>query len=187
MLFPITLQANTDHPISMKELPDVAHQFLSMHFPDTKIVSLMQDDDDTYDRDYTVILNNGTEIEFDLYGKWEEVKCHHTTVPDAIIPRQILEFIHENYPQSHVVKINREKEGYEARLESGCELEFDTHLMFRKAKKQVFTGKAVPTTKKSAPELFGCGFFTPNLFDFPIWINILATKNHLFIKFVSLS
>lgn len=134
-MFPFSVEAAEDRPITMKELPQVAHQFLTMHFPDTRIISLMQDDD-TFDRDYSVVLENGAEIEFNRSGKWEEVCCcSGSGVPDPIIPRQILEFVRKNYPSNRIVKITRERNGYEAELESGCELEFDTRLRFRKAER----------------------------------------------------
>ena len=134
LLVPAAL-ATESHPITMNDLPKVAHQFLSMHFAGAEIISMQQDDDDTFDREYRITLDNGVQIEFNRHGQWESVRCCTGAVPDAIVPRQILEFVVEQYPGSHITEIEREKDGYEARLESGCALEFDTRLMFRKARK----------------------------------------------------
>ena len=127
--------ASNDEPISMKELPEVAHQFLSMHFPNLEIVELEREIDGTYDRDYTVKLSDGTEVEFDRSGEWKEVDCEPRAVPTDIVPRQIVEYVVEHHTGSRIVKINHERDGYEVKLSEGMELEFNTRLMFRKAKK----------------------------------------------------
>ena len=127
--------ASNGHPIGMEDLPEVAHQFLSMHFPNLEIVELERDDDGKYDCDYEVKLSDGTEVEFDLKGEWKEVDCKPRAVPTDIVPRQIVEYVAEHHTGSRIVKISRERDGYEAKLADGLELEFNTRLMFRKAKK----------------------------------------------------
>ena len=65
-----------DVAITAQKLPQEAQKFLNTHFVQNKVVSAMHDRDIS-DNDYTVILDDGTKIEFDASGKWESVKNHN--------------------------------------------------------------------------------------------------------------
>ena len=118
-----------DVPITAQKLPAEAQKFLNTHFSKNNIVSAMQDRDFA-DNDYTVILDNGTKIEFGSVGKWESVKCRGGVVPATIIPEKIGEYVSKNYPQSGIVKIERKRYGYEVELANDLDIKFNEQGQF---------------------------------------------------------
>ena len=77
-----------DRPVDKAQLPIVVKGFLTKHFPNVE-VSYAKQDNDLFDRDYTVVLINGDKVEFTSKGEWKEVDCEHNQVPEAIIPAAI--------------------------------------------------------------------------------------------------
>ena len=74
-----------------------------------------------------MVEKDGGKVEFEGNGDWKEVKCKN--VPTAIVPKPIYNFLTKNYMKQGVtiVKIERDKRGYDVKLSSGMELEFDTN------------------------------------------------------------
>ena len=56
-----------DVAISAHKLPGEAQKFLKDYFAQNKVVTAVHDRD-VSDNDYTVVLDNGTKIEFDASG-----------------------------------------------------------------------------------------------------------------------
>ena len=56
-----------DVAISAHKLPGEAQKFLKTHYANNKVVTAVHDKDIT-DNDYTVVLDDGTKIEFDASG-----------------------------------------------------------------------------------------------------------------------
>ncbi|MEG2240419.1 MAG: PepSY-like domain-containing protein [Alistipes sp.] len=124
MIVGVSACTGEDRPIQLKQLPDVARQLLSLHFPDMKIAYLTEDDG-VFSKSYEVGFINGDEIDFAKDGMWTEVNCKHSVVPHAIIPDLIRTYVAENHPTMSILKIERKKRGYEVQLHSGLELTFD--------------------------------------------------------------
>ena len=112
-----------DVAISANRLPGGAQKFLKEHFAQNKIVTALHDREIS-DNDYTVILDNGTKIEFDGTGKWESVKNHNGKIPAGIIPVKIQGYISEHYPSLGIEKIERKRYGYEVELTNDIDLKF---------------------------------------------------------------
>ena len=72
-----------------------------------------------------MIFTNGNKVEFDKKGEWTEIDCKHTVVPTAIIPTTIQKYVTTNYPDTRVLKIERDKKEYEVQLSNRVELKFD--------------------------------------------------------------
>lgn len=113
--------------IEVKELPATAQQFIRKHFAKQKI-AIVTMDKDFFDKDYTVHFNNGCSVEFDKTGKWTEVDCKMSKVPDAIVPMRILKYVRASYPNSKIVKIDYDGKEYEVKLSTDTELTFDKSL-----------------------------------------------------------
>ena len=62
--FAVTPTMAEDVAITAQKLPKEAQKFLNVNYAQNKVVSAVHDRDLT-DNDYTVILDNGTKIEFD--------------------------------------------------------------------------------------------------------------------------
>lgn len=118
-----------DVAITAQRLPQEAQKFLKEHFSQNK-VSVAMHDKDISDNDYTVILDNGTKIEFDSKGKWESVKSRTGKMPAGVVPVSIQGYITEHYPTSGIEKIERKRYGYEVELTNDLDLKFDSHGRF---------------------------------------------------------
>lgn len=117
-------RADDDKPIQVSQMPQPAQQFIKQHFADSKI-ALVKMESDFFYKSYEVIFTNGDKVEFDKKGRWEEVNCKYSSVPVAIIPAAILNYVTTNYPDVKVQKIERDKKEYEVKLSNRTELKFD--------------------------------------------------------------
>ena len=119
-----TVSADNDRPISVSELPEKAQQFIRQHFP-TEKVAFAKMERELFDTTYEVIFTSSSKVEFLKNGDWKEVDCKYSTVPAAIIPQQIAQYVSQYYPDTSVVQIDRDKRDYEVKLTNGLELTFD--------------------------------------------------------------
>ena len=92
---------------------------------DDKPIQVTQMESDFFYKSYEVIFTNGNKVEFGKNGNWEEVNCKYTSVPTAIIPTTIQKYVTTNYPDTRVLKIERDKKEYEVQLSNRVELKFD--------------------------------------------------------------
>lgn len=120
----IISKADNDKPIAINELPQEALTFIKTHFTDTKI-SYAKVESDFFKKDYEVIFVNGQKAEFDSNGAWKEIDCKYSSVPISIIPEAIKKYLTEQYPKQNVIKIERDKKGYEVKLKNKLELKFN--------------------------------------------------------------
>ena len=67
------------------------------------------------------MLTDGTKIEFMAGGEWKSVDCRYGSVPAAIVPKQIKDYLAQNYPQAVVLGIDYERKQYEVRLNNHLE------------------------------------------------------------------
>ncbi len=119
--------ADNDKPISVSQLPSAAQQILTTHFADKK-VALAKTESGLIDRDYDVIFTTGEKIEFDRSGNWKEIDCKQTSVPTALIPTKIANYVNENYADSKILKIEKDDDEYEVKLSVGIEITFNKYF-----------------------------------------------------------
>jgi hypothetical protein len=81
-------------------------------------------DRDITDNDYTVMLDNGTKIEFDGSGKWESVKSRGAALPASVVPAKIVEYVKAHYSPYTIEKIERKRYGYEVELSNDLDMKF---------------------------------------------------------------
>jgi len=117
--------AAKDELIAFSQLPEKAQTFVTTHFSKNDVAASMMETEDVFRKEYTVLLHNGTKIEFDGKGKWEKVKVRSGAVPREITPSFILRHIRENFPDAHVKELERSRNRYEVEISNGLELEFD--------------------------------------------------------------
>lgn len=117
-------KAANDKPIEVKDLPEKATAFINQHFADTK-VSYAKVEEELLDKTYDVVFVNGQKIEFDKKGEWKEVDCKNGVVPTAIVPKEIKSNLEKRFPEQKIVKIERDKRGYEVKLSNKLEVKFD--------------------------------------------------------------
>lgn len=115
-----------ENNISPTELPATAKAFVSTYFPSAKIVSVNKDHDE-----YEVILSDGTTIDFDRNGEWEDVDAAiGKTVPTGYYPAAIDTYVAEHHAGTGINEISRERGGYEVELTDGLDIHFDTNGTF---------------------------------------------------------
>lgn len=126
-----TACADNDKIISQEQLPAAAKEFIAEHFAQNKVVAVKLDRD-LFSKDYEVIFEDRTTIKFDKEGKWIEIECKMSAVPDKAVPVQILEYVAKNYPDALIKQIDRDRKGYDVELSNKIELEFNTKFELRK-------------------------------------------------------
>lgn len=106
-------------------LPPDALTLIKNNFKKTGINHIKIDTDVLGNKDYEVILNDGTELDFNKKGELKEIDCGRKAVPDNLILKPIRDFVKKNYPKSKIVTLEINKSNYEVELNSGQELKFD--------------------------------------------------------------
>lgn len=114
-----------DQVISFNQLPQKGQKFINTYFS-SKQVSAVILDDDYFSKDYEVILTNGTKIEFDGSGNWTEVDGKRNTIhKTGFAPDKIINYLKKSFPNTSIVKIEKNKYSYEVELSNGLDIDFD--------------------------------------------------------------
>ena len=119
-----TACADNDKPIAVTQLPAKAQQFIKSYFPNEK-VALAKVEREFLETRYEVVFTNSSKVEFWKDGEWKEIDCKYSVVPTKLIPTQIAQYVSQNYPDTQIVKIDRDKRDYEVKITNGLELTFD--------------------------------------------------------------
>ena len=110
-------------------LPEAVTAFLNKHFPDATVVGV-ETDPKYGGMEYDIMLNDGTEIDFDRNNQWESVDCHVKAVPVALVPSAIASYVQANYQSTPITKISNKGYGYDIDLANGLELKFNSNGQF---------------------------------------------------------
>lgn len=113
-------KADHDQVITFNQLPAVAQTFLKQHFADKMPLIVTVDWDD-----YTVMYDSGEKVEFDKQGNWKDIDCRSSLVPAALIPAQIKAHVNATFPGTSILKLDRNRRGYEVKLNNGLEVEYN--------------------------------------------------------------
>ena len=119
----VSVQSFSDRAVEKSQLPANVQEFVKKHFPNIE-VSYAKQDNDLFERDYTVVLTNGNKIEFTSKGEWKEVDCEHHQVPEGIIPDAIRKYLNENQKGHRVIEIKKDFRHYDVKLSNKLEMEF---------------------------------------------------------------
>ena len=96
---------------SNNDLPTEANSFMHAHFKETPIIQI---NTTSKKMDYETVLENGTEINYNSMGEWEEINFKWNPIPQSFLselPKKIINFIEENYPDETIHKIERKHFG----------------------------------------------------------------------------
>lgn len=119
-------QAQSQAPAAVPQaLPEAINAFVQQYFAGATIVNV-ETDSEYGGIEYDVILNDGTEIDFDRNNQWDNVNCHTKAVPAALVPQAITNYVKSNYQALPITKIDKDAYGYEIELSNGMDLKFDT-------------------------------------------------------------
>ena len=116
---------------NVNELPTTARNILKTHFKNLSVNHIKIDEGFFGVDDYEVILENGTEIDFDSDGTLKEVDAGINTVPTSLIHKSISAYVSKNYKNAKIVKYEVKRYGYEVELNDGLEIKFDKNGSFK--------------------------------------------------------
>jgi len=118
----ISFNARADHDqvITFDQMPEAAQALLKQYFADKVPLVVTVDWDD-----YTIIYESGEKVEFDKQGNWKELNCRSSVVPMELVPDAIKTHINTTFPGTTILKLDRNRRGYEVKLDNGLEVEYD--------------------------------------------------------------
>ena len=108
----------------MNQLPLPARNFINRHFTKPQVAHIKIDKDLLESAKYEVLLTDGTEIDFDSKGNWEEVSAGKGHAAS---------YLKEHNFTEPVTKVDRDRKGYEVELSTGVSFKFDKKGKFLKA------------------------------------------------------
>ena len=112
------------------KVPASSKAFIDQYFPEMTVVLVEMDDDDDGGKEYSVCLNDGTKIEFDLQGEWKRVGRKKTGVPSTLVPSAIWEYVKTHYPEDVITKLSKKPYGYKIELSNDEDMRFTTQGQF---------------------------------------------------------
>ena len=115
-----TAKADHDQVITFNQLPANAQAMLKQYFANKVPLVVTMDWDD-----YTIVYDSGEKVEFDKQGEWKEIDCRTSFVPTALIPEQIKANVKTSFPGTTILKLERNRRGYEVKLNNGLEIEYN--------------------------------------------------------------
>jgi hypothetical protein len=116
---------DSEEIISETKLPASSQEFIKTHFPGIAITLIMKETDGL-EKDYTVYLANGFDIDFEKNGNWDDIDGHIHPLPQSILdllPAGIAEYVSANFKESKIVEVNKERYGYEIGLSDRLDLD----------------------------------------------------------------
>lgn len=124
--------ARDNYTRDVKVLPKAALNMINNTFK--KKVSLIKIDKSFGSVDeYEVVLENGTEIEFDAKGNWKSVETSlNHSVPVSLLPKEIVLYIAKNFKGQKVVGIKQKRSSIEIELSNDIDIIFDRQGNFLK-------------------------------------------------------
>lgn len=116
-----------DEIISSEKLPATAQEFIIQYFPTAQIASTEKDGND-----YEVLLSEGTRIEFNRKGVWQDVEAPFgKTVPSGFYPEGIDTYVQASFDAGvGVNEISKDNSNYDVELTTGTELRFNSQGVF---------------------------------------------------------
>ncbi|QBQ40597.1 PepSY-like domain-containing protein [Sphingobacterium psychroaquaticum] len=111
--------------IPFSQLPAKAQTFFKAHFSQTDISSVMLFTEYVVKKEYSIYLKDGSKVEFDGNGEWDAVKMKGKSVPNKIIPANIVQHVHKSFPNTYIKEIKKSRNKYELEISNGLELEFN--------------------------------------------------------------
>lgn len=119
----------------MNLLPLTARNFINAYFTKPQVTHIKIDKDMMETTKYEVLLMDGTEIEFDSKGNWEEVTAMKgKLLPVSLVPGFAVDYLKAHkFTNEGVRKVERDRKGFEVELSTGISFKFDRRGNFIEA------------------------------------------------------
>ena len=126
----LSLTGCTDRAVTPDQLPESITSFIQQNFPGTNL-TYAESERCLTGKTYDIVLSDGTRIDFDTSGEWDKIEGTVTNpVPTHFIPETIVAHIQGQFPDAMILKVDKEKNGYEVELANGLELKYDKKGVF---------------------------------------------------------
>ncbi len=119
LMMSFSAKADHDQVITFDQMPEAAQAFHKQYFAGKVPLVVTVDWDD-----YTIRYESGEKVEFDKQGNWKEIDCRASLVPVELIPEEIKSNINSTFPGAIILKLDRNRRGYEVKLNNGLEVEY---------------------------------------------------------------
>ena len=113
-----------DKAVAPTQLPPEIQSFVQQTFPG-QAITFANKDRELFGSKYEVVLADGTQIDFDSDNTWDKIESRTNPVPAALIPAPIATYVSTNFAAVPIVKIDKERYGYEIELANDLELKFN--------------------------------------------------------------
>lgn len=123
------LGCDKEEAVKATELPTTAQTFITTHFPNTAISSVVKEKEISHTT-YDVVLQDGTSLDFTSSGECTDMDGHTNKLPDSVIPVKILDYVHTTYPNDNIVSWEKDGAEQDVELGSNVELKFDQDSNF---------------------------------------------------------
>ena len=115
----------------MSQFPTSVKNTVTKNFK-SKVLSATSETNTFGESEYEVVLADGSKIKFEG-EEWEEVKVPAgQSVPETFVIAPIQTYVTKNQPGQTIVKIEKDKKGYDVELSNGIDIEFDLNGNFIK-------------------------------------------------------
>ncbi len=111
--------------VQANELPATATKFIANNFGKAKVASAVKESEYGMVHEYEVYLSDGSKVEFDKNGNWKEIDGHGKAIPTKFLDAKIVKYVKQKFPQTEILKIEKDRRNYEVKLSNGLELEFN--------------------------------------------------------------
>lgn len=132
LLSAATLFAKDKETKDASVLPANSKEFLNRHFQGIQISHIKVEEGLLKTDSYDVILTNGVNVEFSGSGSWKEVEGKNIAVPSGIVPANICKYVQTNYPGKTILSIEKNRRGYDIKLDNDIEIDFDRSGNYQK-------------------------------------------------------
>lgn len=110
---------------NMSQLPQSIQNTVADNFT-SNVLSVTTENNSFGEDEYEIILADGSKIKFEGEA-WEEISVPNgQSVPEVFVLEPIQSYMAQNLPDQTIVKIEKDKKGYEIKLSNGMEIDFDT-------------------------------------------------------------
>ena len=125
----MTACAEKKTAITVNQLPQPAQTLLTTYFSDLQVAMAVKETE-MGETEYIVSYTDATQVKFNKKGEWKEVdRPMGKTVPDGIVPAQILTYVTTTFPNTTIQEIDKDRRGYDVKLSNRMEIEFNNQFL----------------------------------------------------------
>ena len=106
-----------DWIVPVTALPQKSRAFINSTFPGVQIWKVERDGGK-----FEVKLSNGVDIDFYMNGDWKDIDGEWVTIPFSVLSASVANTVKQTYPQSAIIKVEKEWGNYKIKLNNFMEL-----------------------------------------------------------------